>query len=61
MPEIVTSVAFCVTQASVVDPPLGIVLGVAVKELMTGAGFGCAETVTPTVAVAVPPGPVAVS
>ena len=61
IPEIVTSVAFCVAQVSVVEPPLGIVAGDTVNELMTGAGVACAVTVTPTVAVAVPPGPVAVS
>jgi hypothetical protein len=36
------------------------VFGVAVKEEITGAGIVCAVTVTPTLAVAVPAGPVAV-
>src|SRR5262249_57767532 len=60
IPEMVTCAAFCVPQAGVGDPPLGIVLGVAVKEEIAGVPIVCPVTVTPTLAVAVPPDPVAV-
>jgi len=55
--SMVTLVAFVVDQLKVVAPPAGIVAGVAVKLLTVGNAL----TVTVTVALAVPPGPVAVS
>jgi len=53
-----TEVALLVAQLRVEEPPAVIVLGVAVKLEMMGAA---AFTVTVTVDVVVPPGPVAVS
>ena len=55
--SMVTLVAFVVVQLNVVELPAGIVEGDAVKLLTVGNGL----TVTVTVDVAVPPGPVAVS
>jgi len=53
-----TVVAFVVDQVRVEDPPDEITVGFAAKLSITGAA---AFTMTVTVEVALPPGPVAVS
>lgn len=61
-PETETAVAFWVDHVNTVEPPAGMVDGLAVNEVITGAEAGCfADTVTVADAVAVPPGPVAVN